>query len=509
MANVEPPPLFDDDENLSKDADNDDLFTSAQEDLPNNKSAVIEDKEDIFAEHMTSEVPLDSPEPEKKDDIKPDVDEPLFDDPPRMGISESTTNSAMLSASSAVTNTNSVSSENQKPKSMEEIEEEGGDQFSIEISVTDPKKMGDGMNAYMAYKVNTKTTLPEFKKQEMGVYRRFSDFLGLHDKMVEKYQHQGRIIPPPPEKSVLGMTKIKMSKEEAGSQDFVEKRRAALERFVNRVGKHPTLRHDPFFKEFLEMDGELPKATSTSALSGAGVMRLFNRVGDSFGKITFKMDETDQWFEEKQQQIEALDQQLRKLHSSIEALVAHRKELATNTGVFAKSAAMLANAEEHTALSRALSQLAEVEEKLDALHLDQADADFFVFSELIKDYINLIISIKEVFHERVKIFKTWKECEMLLTKKREQRAKLELARKMDKIPQVSQEITEFELKVEKGQEEFELISKNVRKEVERFEKQRVKDFKVTIINYLESLMNSQQQVIKYWETFVPEAKAIA
>jgi hypothetical protein len=29
-----------------------------------------------------------------------------------------------------------------------------------------------------------------------------------------------------------GMTKIKMSKEEAGSADFVERRRAALERFV-------------------------------------------------------------------------------------------------------------------------------------------------------------------------------------------------------------------------------------------------------------------------------------
>ncbi len=35
-------------------------------------------------------------------------------------------------------------------------EEEGGDQFNIEIVVTDPKKMGDGMNAYMAYKVSTK-----------------------------------------------------------------------------------------------------------------------------------------------------------------------------------------------------------------------------------------------------------------------------------------------------------------------------------------------------------------
>ena len=30
------------------------------------------------------------------------------------------------------------------------------------------------------------------------------------------------------------MTKIKMSKEEAGSQEFVEKRRAALERYVSQ-----------------------------------------------------------------------------------------------------------------------------------------------------------------------------------------------------------------------------------------------------------------------------------
>lgn len=38
---------------------------------------------------------------------------------------------------------------------------------------------------------------------------------------------------------------------------------------------------------------ELPKATNTSALSGAGVMRLFNKVGETVNKITYKMDESD------------------------------------------------------------------------------------------------------------------------------------------------------------------------------------------------------------------------
>lgn len=69
-------------------------------------------------------------------------------------------------------------------------------------------------------------------------------------------------------------------------------------------------------------------------------------------------------------------------------------ELSLNTASFAKSAAMLGNSEDHTALSRALSQLAEVEEKIDQLHQEQAYADFYVFSELLGDYVRLITAVK-------------------------------------------------------------------------------------------------------------------
>merc|ERR1711894_123999 len=497
----EPPPLFDEDDNGEEKQENGDLFSSVSESPSKKEEDRNDDDDDIFAEAST-EVPLDSPEPEKSDPPKT-VDEPASFDPTpdRNDLGASITPPITAASITPPLVSNS--------KSKEELDEEAsGDTYNMEITVTDPKKVGDGMGAYMAFRVNTKTTLPQFRSKELCVYRRFSDFLGLHEKLAEKHQHLGRIIPPPPEKSVVGMTKVKMSKEEQNN-DFIEKRRAALERFLNRTTKHPQLRVDPYFIQFLEQDGDLPKATSTSALSGAGVLRLFSKVGDSIGKIAYKMDETDQWFEEKQQQVESLDQQLKKLHTSIETLVTHRKELSVNTGSFAKSAAMLGNAEEHTALSRALSQLAEIEERIDSLHVDQADNDFYVLSELVKDYVALIGAIKEVFQQRVKIFKIWKDAEANLTKKRETRAKLEVARKLDKIPAVSQEITELERKVDKGQEDFETISKNIRTELVRFEKQRVKDFKATIINYLESLMNNQLQLIKYWESFLPEAKAIA
>lgn len=64
------------------------------------------------------------------------------------------------------------------------------------------------------------------------------------------------------------------------------------------------------------------------------------------------------------------------------------------TALFAKSAAMLGTAEEHTALSRALSQLAETEERIETVHADQSDHDFFIMAELCKDYVALLGAVK-------------------------------------------------------------------------------------------------------------------
>ncbi|KAK3731460.1 hypothetical protein QZH41_013655 [Actinostola sp. cb2023] len=390
----------------------------------------------------------------------------------------------------------------------EQEDEEETDSFDMEIKVGDPEKVGDGMNAYMVYKVTTNTSMPTFKSPTTSVKRRFSDFLGLHERIVGKYLHLGRIVPPAPEKSVIGMSKIKFGKEEGTSTDFIDKRKALLERFMNRIAAHPTLRADPDFRQFLEAEG-LPRAKDTSALSGGGIKRLVKSMGDTMFSLTTKMPESDQWFEEKQVQIDTLDQQLKKLHQNVELLVVNRKELSIATATFSKSTAMLSNSEEHTSLSRALTQLAEVEEKIEQLQIGQAESDFYVFSELLKDYIGLIHSIKACFHERVKAYSNWQNAQQTLTKKREALVKVELAGKNEKLPQAQDEVKEWEQKVEKGQEDFENISKIIRKEISRFENTRVIDFRQAIVKYLEAMMETQQQLIKHWEGFLPEAKAIA
>ena len=56
---------------------------------------------------------------------------------------------------------------------------------------------------------------------------------------------------------MIGMTKVKMSKEDETSvqSEFVEKRRAALERYLNRTATHPNLRQ----VSIKNITSELPK----------------------------------------------------------------------------------------------------------------------------------------------------------------------------------------------------------------------------------------------------------
>lgn len=175
---------------------------------------------------------------------------------------------------------------------------DGGSEFYIQITVSEPQKVGDGMGSYLAYRVTTTTNMTTFKKRDFYVLRRFSDFLGLHDLLVRDYLRYGRIIPPAPQKNIIGTTKVKMGNAAGNQQsptdsmtastiagggaggglEWVENRRAALERFLNRTAQHPVLRQDVSFVNFLESEQELPRAVNTSSLSGAGVLRMFNKV---------------------------------------------------------------------------------------------------------------------------------------------------------------------------------------------------------------------------------------
>lgn len=511
MADIkDSPPLFDNNEEKIDDLDDDDedIFASAVQD-----QSQLEDSSPYNGvSNVQAELPKltlkDTAEDNSFSSVSSPVPGPLSPPLGPMGSDIGDLHDVPINDNADPLPTNIMQSQ-----SLEPVSAESSDVF-VKISVTSPQKIGDGMSAYVAYKVETKTNMPIFRKRIFSVVRRFSDFLGLHDKLTGKYLRNGRIIPPAPEKSVIGTTKIKMSgdknqEQNSSSTEFIERRRAALERYLNRTVAHPLLSTDPDFREFLEADTELPKATNTSALSSKGVLRLFNKVGETVNKITYKMDESDTWFEEKTSQIDSLDIQLRALHSAVDTLTNQRKELATCTGATARSIAVLGHGEPGASLGRALAQLAETLEKVEVIRKAQSNSDLYQFGEMLRDYVALIGAIKDVFHERVKVFQNWQHAQMMLNKKREQKARLEQSSRTDKTSQAATEVIEWEAKVDRGQLEFDNISKMIKKEIERFEQVRVEDFKRQLTEYLEAMLQHQNQLIKYWESFLPEARAVA
>jgi sorting nexin-1/2 len=104
-----------------------------------------------------------------------------------------------------------------------------------------------------SYKVNSSTTRSGFEAGSHSVVRRYSDFAWLFQELTREYP--GVIVPPLPEKQAVGRF----------GEDFVESRKRALEKFLQRVAAHPELSNSQFFIVFLQSsESGLAEAKSES-----------------------------------------------------------------------------------------------------------------------------------------------------------------------------------------------------------------------------------------------------
>ncbi|MFH4975340.1 hypothetical protein AB6A40_002049 [Gnathostoma spinigerum] len=381
----------------------------------------------------------------------------------------------------------------------------------IDIKINQFEKKGEGMNAYIVYKIVSKVQdVVGYANKEYEVWRRFSDFLGLHEKLMEKHFHRGIMVPAAPEKSISALTKTKMTSgpDDRTATEFAERRARILQRFCMRIARHPVLISDCDFRDFLTLASPLPKATSTAALSGAGVKRMFKTVGGVLSKMAFHMDESDRVFEEAQQEVDDMEQLLNSMMKTIDSLCSYRRELALSTDSFSKALSMLASCEENTALARALSHLTETHESISMLHSEQNDRDCAHFSEAIYEQLQLIYTMKELFYERVKVYQNWQTAQQNLTRKKEIKARFEREGRSDKVNQIKEELTNAEKQLDDMESEFKTISGTIRDEYKRYLGERKTDTRKILINVIEGLITFQKELLRQWEKFAPETRSI-
>ncbi|XP_068857102.1 sorting nexin-30 [Aphelocoma coerulescens] len=138
------------------------------------------------------------------------------------------------------------------------------------VTVDDPKKHVCTMETYITYRVTTKTTRAEFDLPEYSVRRRYQDFDWLRNKLEES--QPTHLIPPLPEKFVVKGVVDRFSEE------FVETRRKALDKFLKRITDHPVLSFNEHFNVFLT-------AKDLNAYKKQG-MALLSKMGESVKYVT-------------------------------------------------------------------------------------------------------------------------------------------------------------------------------------------------------------------------------
>jgi hypothetical protein len=98
-----------------------------------------------------------------------------------------------------------------------------------DLLVTNPQKQEGGPRGYVAYTIRVRNLRDN---SEMSSFRRYSDFLWLHDRL--RAAHPSCVVPPVPEKA-LG-SKF--------SPELLHYRSRELTRFVQRIAAHPVLVED-------------------------------------------------------------------------------------------------------------------------------------------------------------------------------------------------------------------------------------------------------------------------
>jgi sorting nexin-1/2 len=267
---------------------------------------------------------------------------------------------------------------------------------------------------------------------------------------------------------------------------------------LNKTAAHPILHHDADLKIFLESESfSLDIKNKENREPDLGQNKgMLSSIGINVGSSSGKFVEHDDWFHDRKIYLDALENQLKGLLKAIEMVVSQRKTLAEAAGDFAVSLGSLAQVELSPEFSGPLHGLSEVQIRIKELYERQAQQDVLTLGITIDEYIRLIGSVKQAFTQRQKAFHTWHLAESELQKRRNTQEKLLRQGKsqQDKLNEVGAGVSDAEKKAHQARLLFEDMGRLMRGELERFEREKVEDFKSGVETFLEGAVEAQKEV---------------
>ena len=280
---------------------------------------------------------------------------------------------------------------------------------------------------------------------------------------------------------------------------------------INKTAAHPILQQDGDLKTFLESEAfnvdikhkdRAKDPLFSSESTGSGFMSTIG-LGSSSSSGGGKFIEHDDWFHDRRIYLDALENQLKALQKSTDTVISQRKALADSCGDFSASLHALAGVELSPSLSGPLDALGDLQLRIQELYNRQAMQDILTLGIVIDEYIRLIGSVQKSFTQRQRAFHAWHGAEAKLAEIKKQQEKLLRAGRsqQERLGQMQADVADQERKVHASRLLFEDMGRLMRGELERFEREKVEDFKSGVETFLEGAVEAQKEVRSLLPTF--------
>ncbi|KAK4759586.1 hypothetical protein SAY87_022717 [Trapa incisa] len=385
----------------------------------------------------------------------------------------------------------SVSGSSQSPRSP-------SSQPYLHVSVIDPVKLGNGVQAYISYRVITKTNLHEYQGPEKIVIRRYSDFVWLHDRLFEKYK--GFFIPPLPEKNAVEKFRF--------TAEFIEMRRLALDIFLNRVASHHELQQSEDLRTFLQVDEavmERLRAHENGLFKKpAELMQIFKDVQSKVSNVVLgkekPVEESNAEYEKLKHYIFELENHLAEAQKHSYRLVKRHRELGKSLSDFGKAMKLLGSCEGDS-LGKAFSELGAKSEVVSVRLQKEAQQLLMNFEEPLKDYVLAVQSIKATIAERANAFR--QHCELAETMKLKEinLDKLTLTRS-DKMREAETEYNQLKQANEEAKRRYDDMVRLMNEEIVRFQEQKTLDIGVAFHNFANGQARLANNIADAWRSLL-------
>jgi sorting nexin-1/2 len=360
-----------------------------------------------------------------------------------------------------------------------------------EVSVTDPQNYGEGRSRYTAYLVEC--TFPS----KTQVRRRYSDFQWLYQRLM--VERPGAIVPIIPHKQAVRES-VRFSEE------LLTERQATLETFLKQVHSSPELQDAPSLRTFLtayNQEWEHAQADHPAGLAGeAGSGGLLGKVRAKLAVagVSEQLEVTpdDGAMEIMEEYLTHMDSCVKVWAKESAALVKQSKESAKSLQAMGASFSALGKKPYPQAYSDETGQLstelASHISDISIVVLKQSDQAKMRFEDPMQELARHVQAAKAALARRKEI--VWEYT------KKQQAVKSKKA-SLEKGKSSEQEVSDAQSEAKAALKEVEVVSKRVRREVERFREFFYEKLKATMKDSTKLQTEYHSHMDKKWAAIMP------